>query len=73
MLLSMRFLGEFEEMLYFQGVDWIFGVIVVIFGDVKSGEMLDFSMFCRSGYRTQNGEKRVETSDMPFPAAGCLL
>ena len=64
----MRFLGEFEEMLYFQGVDGIFGVIVVIFGDVKSGEMLDFSMFCRSGYRTQNGEKRVETSDMPFPA-----
>ena len=62
----MRFLGEFEEMLYFQGVDGIFGVIVVIFGDVKSGEMLDFSMFCRSGYRTQNGEKRVETSDMPF-------
>ena len=66
MLLSIRFLGEFEEMLYFQGVDGIFGVIVVIFGDVKSGEMLDFSMFCRSGYRTQNGEKRVETSDMPF-------
>ena len=52
MLLSMRFLGEFEEMLYFQGVDGIFGVIVVIFGDVKSGEMLDFSMFCRSGYRS---------------------
>ena len=39
-------------MLYFQGVDGIFGVIVVIFGDVKSGEMLDFSMFCRSGYRS---------------------
>ena len=52
MLLSMRFLGEFEEMLYFQGVDGIFGVIVVIVGDVKSGEMLDFSMFCRSGYRS---------------------
>ena len=41
---------------------------MVIFDDVKSGEMLDFSMFCRSGYRTQNGEKRVETSDMPFQA-----
>ena len=39
-------------MLYFQGVDGIFGVIVVIFGDVKSGEMLDFSMFYRSGYRS---------------------
>ena len=61
----MRFLGEFEEMLYFQGVDGIFGVIVVIFGDVKSGEMLDFSMFCRSGYRTQNGNRRVDRRDMP--------
>ena len=54
MLLSMRFLGEFEEMLYCQGVDGIFGVIVVIFGDVKSGEMLDFSGFARSGYRSEN-------------------
>ena len=62
----MRFLVEFEEMLYFQGFEGIFGGIVVIFDDVKSGEMLDFSMVCRSGYRTQNGEKRVETSDMPF-------
>ena len=55
-------------MLYFQRVDGIFGVIVVIFGDVKSGEMLDFSGFARSGYRTQNGKKRVKTSDMPFLA-----
>ena len=55
-------------MLYFQGFEGISGGIVVIFDGVKSGEMLDFSMFCRSGYRTQNGEKRVETSDMPFPA-----
>ena len=48
----MVFSVEFDRMLYFQGVDGIFGVIVVIFGDVKSGEMLDFSMFCRSGYRS---------------------
>ena len=41
---------------------------MVIFGDVKSGEMLDFSGFCRSGYRTQNWGLGVETSDMPFPA-----
>ena len=40
-------------MLYFQGFDGIFGRIVVIFGVVGSGEMLDFSMFCRSGYRTR--------------------
>ena len=25
---------------------------MVIFDDVKSGEMLDFSEFCRSGYRS---------------------
>ena len=55
-------------MLYFQGFEGIFGGIVVIFDDVKSGEMLDFSGFCRSGYRTQNGDLGVETSDMPFSA-----
>ena len=55
-------------MLYFQGFDDIFGGIVVIFYDVKSGEMLDFSMFCRSGYRTRNGDLGVETTDIPFPA-----
>ena len=64
----MRFLGEFERMLYFQGFEVISGGIVVIFDGVKSGEMLDFSGFARSGYRTQNGEKRVKTSDMPFLA-----
>ena len=25
---------------------------MVVFDGVKSGEMLDFSMFCRSGYRS---------------------
>ena len=39
-------------MLYFQGFEGIFGRIVVIFGVVGSGEMLDFSGFCRSGYRS---------------------
>ena len=39
-------------MLYFQGVEGIFGGIVVIFDDVKSGEILDFGGFCRSGYRS---------------------
>ena len=42
-------------MLYFQGFEGISGGIVVIFDSMKSGEMLDFSGFCRSGYRTQNG------------------
>ena len=30
----------------------IFGGIMVILGGVKSGEMLDFSGFARSGYRS---------------------
>ena len=55
-------------MLYFQGFEVISGGIVVIFDGVKSGEMLDFSMFCRSGYRTQNGDLGVGITDMPFQA-----
>ena len=46
---------EFDRMLYFQWFDGIFGEIVVIFDGMGSGEMLDFSGVCRSGYRTQNG------------------
>ena len=64
----MVFSVEFDISFIFQGFEGIFGGIVVIFDGVKSGEMLDFVGFCRSGYRTQNGEKRVETSDMPFQA-----
>ena len=60
-------------MLYFQGFEGIFGVRMVIFDGVKSGEMLDFPMFCRSGYRSQNWGLGVETSDMPFLTSGCLL
>ena len=39
----------------------------------ENGEMLDFSRFCRSGYRTQNWGLGVKTSDMPFPSIGYLL
>ena len=46
-------------MLYFQGFEGIFCGIVVIFDGAKSGEMLDFSGFCRSRYRTQNGDLGV--------------
>ena len=41
---------------------------MVIFDGVKSGEMLDFSMFCRTHYRTQNGGRGEDGRDMPFPA-----
>ena len=44
--------GLVREKPYFQGFDGIFGEIVVIFGVVGSGEMLDFSGCCRSGYRS---------------------
>ena len=49
----MRFLVEFEKRLYFQGFEGIFGVRVVIFDIVKRGENVDFSMFCRTHYRTR--------------------
>ena len=48
----MVFSVEFDESLYFQGFEVVFGGIVVIFDGVKSGEMLDFGGFCRSGYRS---------------------
>ena len=48
----MLFSVEFERSLIFQGVERIFGGIVVIFDVVEMGEMLDFSIFCRSGYRS---------------------
>ena len=38
------------------------------FDVAKSREMLDFSGFARSGYRTQNWGLGVGTSDMPFLA-----
>ena len=60
-------------MLYFQGFEGIFCGILMIFYDVKSSEMLDFSGFARSGYRTQNWCRGVGTTDMPFLASGCLL
>ena len=48
----MGFSVEFEKVLIFQGFDDVFGVIVVVFDDVKSDEMLDFSGFARSRYRS---------------------
>ena len=53
----MVFSVKFDRMLIFQGFEGIFGVRVVIFDGVKSGEMLDFVLVCRSSYRSKNGEK----------------
>ena len=52
-LLNIMFSVEFDRMLIFQGFEDIFCVITVIFGVVKSDKMLDFSMFCRTHYRTR--------------------
>ena len=40
------------ECFIYKGLMGFFGVIVVIFDGVKSGEMLDFSGFYRSWYRS---------------------
>ena len=52
MLLNMVFSVEFDETLYFQGFERIFGVRMMIFDGVKSDEILDFVEFYRSGYRS---------------------
>ena len=40
----------------------------MIFGDIENGENVDFSRFCRTRYRTQNGNRGVDGRDMPFLA-----
>ena len=52
----MRFLGEFERRLIFQGFEGILGWYEVIFGLVEIGKMLDFVGFARSGYRSDFGD-----------------
>ena len=69
----MCFSVEFDGMLIFQWFEGIFGIRVVIFDGVKSGENGVKWTFCRSGYRTQNGDLGVGTSDMPFPATEHLF
>ena len=48
----MVFSVEFDRSFIFQGFERIFGGIVAIFGDVKSGGMLDFVGFARTHYRS---------------------
>ena len=45
----------------------------MIFGDVEMAENIDFSMFCRTRYRTQNGGRGMDGIDVPFLASGVLL
>ena len=64
----MKILSEFEERLILLGFEGILKVFLMIFSDAEIAKNIDFSRFCRSEYRTQNGGLGVETSDMPFPA-----
>ena len=45
----------------------------MIFGDVEMAKNIDFSRFCRTQYRTQNGGRGMDGTDMPFLASGDLL
>ena len=56
-------------MLYFQGFEGVFCVRMVIFGDVKNGEMLDFSIFCRTQYRTRKWRFGCENIRYAIPAS----
>ena len=50
----------------------VFGWYEGIFDVVGSGENIDFSRFYRTRYRTQNGGRGVDGTDMPFLASGVL-
>ena len=51
----MEFSVEFEKTFIFQGFDGVFGVIMIIFDDVKSVENGVFNGFYRSEYRSDFG------------------
>ena len=48
-------------------------MFLMIFDDVKMAENIDFSRFCRTRYRTQNGGRGMDGTDVPFLASGDLL
>ena len=58
---------------------WVFEWYGVIFDCVKIGEMLDFSGFCRSGYRSDFGyfleflSRYMDGTDTPVFAAEYLF
>ena len=42
----------------------------MIFDDAEMAKNIDFSRFCRTRYRTQNGGRGVNGTDVPFLASG---
>ena len=45
----------------------------MIFYDIENGENVDFKGFYRTRYRTQNGGRGMDGTDVPFLASGALL
>ena len=64
----LKILIVFDWSLIFQGMRGVLKAFLMIFSDVKMAENIDFSRFCRTRYRTQNGGRGMKTSDMPFLA-----
>ena len=64
----MKILIKFDRTLIFQGFEMILESDFNDFIKFKNDKNVDFSMFYRSHYRTQNGNRRVDRRDMPFPA-----
>ena len=56
------------EALFYKGWEAFWRYFWWFFTMLKWQKNIDFSRFCRSGYRTQNGGRGMRTSDMPFPA-----
>ena len=53
---------------YFIRAERILKVFLVIFDDAEIAKNIDFSRFCRTRYRTQNGGRGVDGTDVPFLA-----
>ena len=58
---------------YFIRAKRCFEAIFDDFINVKSDKNVDFSMFCRTHDRTQNGGRGMGRTDMPLLASGDLL
>ena len=46
---------------------------MAIFDVIEMAKNIDFSRFCRTRYRTQNGGRGMDGTDVPFLVSGDLL
>ena len=63
----MVFSVKFDRMLIFQGFEGILESYFDDFINVKSGKNVDFSMFCRTHYRTRKWGFRRENNRYAVP------